>query len=344
LDNPEEEALQIPSFLDATLNFDAKKVLYDNLTLKNTKGSVKINDQTAYLQNVTSNIFDGGLTCNGKVSTKTETPNFAMNLDLSNINIVKSFSSLEMLQGFAPIAKALTGALTTQININGNLSDDLTPVLNSLKGNALAKILNAKVNTSQTPLLSNLDEKLSFVNFNTLNLKDIKTSLSFDDGNIKVKPFVFDVEGIKITAGGSHNFDMNMDYNVSMDVPAKYLGNEVSGLISQLNDQEANQMTVALPVGITGNFSNPKINLNTEQAVKQLTQQIIAKQKEKAKGKIVDEGTKVLTDLLGGAKKDKEDPKSAEDKPEDKLKDAAKDILGGFLGKKKKKDTTKTKN
>ncbi|WP_299255929.1 AsmA family protein [uncultured Aquimarina sp.] len=343
-DKGKEDALQIPSFIDATLNFDAKKVIYDNLELKNTKGSVKINDETAYLQNVTSNLFDGGLAFNGKVSTKSGTPNFGMNLDLSKIDIAKSFSSLELLQGLAPIAKALTGALTTQIKLNGNLTNDLTPVLNSLKGNALAEILNAKVSTSQTPLLSKLDGKLEFLNLDKLNLKDIKTSLSFDDGKINVKPFEFDIEGIKITAGGSHSFDMNMDYNVSLDVPAKYLGDEVGGLISQLNNQEANEMKVALPIGISGNFSNPKINLNTGQAVKQLTQQIISKQKEKATGKIVNEGTKVLTDLLGGSKKDKDSTKTTTDKPEDKLKDAAKDIFGGFLGKKKKKDTTKTKN
>lgn len=342
-ENSTEDALKIPSFIDATLNFDAKKVLYDNLELKNTKGSVKINDETAYLQNVTSNLFDGGLAFNGQVSTKTDTPNFGMNLDLSKINIAKSFASLELLQGLAPIAKALTGALTTQIKLNGNLNDDLTPVLNSLKGNALAEILNAKVNTSQTPLLSNLDNQLNFLDLNKLNLKDIKTSLNFDDGKINVKPFDFDIEGIKITAGGSHSFDMNMDYNVSLDVPAKYLGNEVGGLISQLSAQETNEMKVALPVGISGNFSNPKINLNTGQAVKQLTQQIIDKQKDKAKDKIIGEGSKVLTDLLGGSKK-KDSTTSTSDNPEDKLKDAAKDILGGFLGKKKKKDTTGTKN
>ncbi|MDH7445297.1 AsmA-like C-terminal region-containing protein [Aquimarina sp. 2201CG14-23] len=340
----EEEALQIPSFLDATLNFDAKKVIYDNLELKNTKGSVKINDETAYLQNVTSNLFDGGLAFNGEVSTKSDTPNFGMNLDLSKIDIVKSFAGLELLQSLAPIAKSLTGALNTQINLNGNLNNDLTPVLNSLKGNALAEILNAKVSTSQTPLLSQLDGQLGFLNLDKLNLKDLKTSLSFDDGKIHVKPFEFDIEGIKITAGGSHGFDMNMDYNVSLDVPAKYMGKEVGGLISQLNDQESNEMTVALPVGISGNFSNPKVNINTGQAVTQLTQQIINKQKEKATGKIVDEGTKVLTDLLGGSNKDKDSTQTTTNKPEDKLKDAAKNILGGFLGKKKKKDTTKTKN
>ncbi|MDY8136645.1 AsmA-like C-terminal region-containing protein [Aquimarina sp. 2201CG5-10] len=341
----EEGALQIPSFLNATLNFDAKKVIYDNLELKNTKGSVKIKDETAYLENVTSNIFDGGLAFNGNVSTKSEVPSFAMSLDLSKVNIAKSFNSLELIKGLAPIAKALTGALTTQIKLNGDLKNDLTPVLTSLKGNALAEILNAKVNAEGTPLLSKLDGELNFLNLDKLNLKDIKTKLSFDDGQINVKPFDFTIDDIKITASGSHGFDSNMNYNVSLDVPAKYLGNDISGLVSQLNEQEAKSMTIALPVGVTGNFTNPKISLNTNQAISQLTQQIISKQKEKAKEQIIGKGTKTITDLLGGSNKSKDSTKTDNTNSDDQLKETAKDILGGFFKKKKKKkDSSKTKN
>jgi len=136
-----------------------------------------------------------------------------------------------------------------------------------------------------------------------------------------------------------------MNYDVSLDVPAKYLGNEVGGLMSQLSGEEANTMKVALPIGISGNFSNPKINLNTGQAVKQLTQQIIDKQKSKATDKLKDTGKGILTDLLGGgSKKDNDSTKTTTDKPEDKIKDAAKDLLGGFLGKKKKKKKDSTGN
>ncbi len=337
--NQENEGMKIPSFLDATLNFDTKKVIYDNLTLQNTKGTVKIKDETAYLQNVTSNIFDGGLAFNGNVSTKSEVPTFDMALDLSKIDIVQSFNNLELIKGLAPIARALTGNLTSQINLNGRLNDDLTPVLTSLKGKALAEILNAQVSTTKTPLLSKLDGQLNFIELDKLNLKDIKTNLSFDDGKINVKPFEFDVEGIKITAGGNHSFDQSMNYNVTVDVPAKYLGNEVGSLLSQLDEKEANSMTVGLPIGISGNFTNPKVNLSTGQAVKQLTQQIVNKQKEKATDKIIGEGKKVLTDLLGGTKKN--DSTKTTTTNEDALKNTAKNILGGFLGGKKKKDSVK---
>ncbi|MBP2832459.1 AsmA-like C-terminal region-containing protein [Aquimarina sp. U1-2] len=339
-----DETMRIPSFLDATLNFDTQKVVYDNLQLSNTKGTVTIKDETAYLQNVTSTIFNGGLAFNGDVSTKSKVPVFNMALDLNQIDIVQSFNNLELVKGLAPIARALTGNLTTQINLNGRLNENLTPVLTSLKGKALAEILNAQVSTTKTPLLSKLDSRLNFIDLDKLNLETIKTNLSFDDGKINVTPFDFVVKGIKITAGGSHSFDQSMNYNVSLDIPAKYLGNETSGLISQLSEQEANTMTVSLPIGITGNFTNPKVDLELGSAVKNLTQQIIAKQKDKAKDKIKDKGGKVLSDLLGSSTKKNDSATTTKTKPEETLKNTARNILGGFLGRKKKKDSTKTKN
>ncbi|WP_438710284.1 AsmA family protein [Aquimarina muelleri] len=336
----EDETMRIPSFLDATLNFNSKKVYYDNLEMENTKGTVKIKEETAFLENVNSNIFDGGIALNGNVSTKNKVPTFDMALDLSKIDIVKSFNNLDLIKGLAPIAKALTGNLNTTVKLNGNLNENLIPVLTSLKGEALAEILNAQVSTTKTPFLSKLDNQLNFINIDQLNLKEIKTNLSFNDGKINVKPFEFDVKGIKITAGGQHGFDQNMNYNIKLDVPAKYLGNEVANLISQLDQKEANAMTVGIPIGISGNFKNPKIDVNPSQAIKQLTQQIVEKQKDKVKGEIKDKGAEILSDLLGG-KKEKDSTKT---NTEETIKNTAKDILGGFFGKKKKKDSTKTNN
>ncbi len=337
----EDETMRIPSFIDATLNFDTKKVFYDNLELNNTKGTVVIKEETAYLKNVTSSIFDGNIALNGNVSTKEKAPTFDMALDLSKIDITESFNDLDLVKGLAPIAKALTGNLSSQIKLNGNLNENLTPILTSLKGNALAEILNAQVSTTQTPFLANLDSKLNFINIDQLNLKDIKTNLSFDDGQINVKPFEFDVEGIKVKAGGSHSFDQNMKYDINLQVPAKYLGDEVGSLMSQLNDQEANTMTVGLPIGISGNFANPKINLNAGDAVKELTQQLISKQKNKLKGEIVGKGEEALTKLLGGSKTPSDSSKTKQNSTEESIKNTAKNILGGFLNRKKKKDTVK---
>ncbi|WP_026837549.1 AsmA-like C-terminal region-containing protein [Gillisia sp. JM1] len=347
-----KEAIKIPSFLDATLAFNANTVLYDNLELKNVVGTMIIKDETATLQNVTSNIFDGSIALSGNVSTKNAVPTFSMDMGLNALDISKSFEGLELLQNLAPIAKALQGKIQTQLNLSGNLNDDFTPQLSSLAGQALAQILTAKVNPEQMALLSQLDEKLGFIDFNDINLDNLKGRLTFNDGSVDVEPFDFIVKGIKVTVAGNHSFDNIMDYKLTLDVPAKMLGSEIGNTLSKLSAQDLQNMTVAIPIGLKGNFQSPQINLNMQQAISGLTQQIIAQQKKELTNKGID----ALGNILTG--QNKQTPKTTVDStgavnqttPKDtvrtqqqqQVKDVARDILGGFLKKKTtQKDTTK---
>ncbi|MDT0293685.1 AsmA-like C-terminal region-containing protein [Mesonia ostreae] len=342
-----EEAIKIPSFLDARLDFTANKVLYDNLTLNNAKGTLIIKDETARLENITSNIFGGNIAINGNVSTKNATPTFDMKLGLNSIDIVQSFNGMEIIQNLAPIAKALQGNLNTTLNLKGNLTKDLTPIMASLAGDAFAQILDAKVDSEKMPLLSRLDGSLDFINLDNLNLKDLQTNLTFSDGNINLKPFDFDVKGIKVTAGGSHSFENVMNYHLDLNIPAKYLGSEVGGQLAKLSATEIESMNVNLPIGLSGSFDNPNININTKQAVQELTQRIIEVQKDKAiestKDKIKDfidkntnpEGNTNTTpqDSTGAT------PNTTKEKDrEDKIKEAAGNVLKDLFGKGKNKD------
>ncbi|MFV8226243.1 AsmA-like C-terminal region-containing protein [Christiangramia aquimixticola] len=298
---PGKEAVKIPSFLDVELNFDAATVLYDNLELKNAKGTLIIKDETARLQNVTTNIFNGSIGANGLVSTKNATPVFEMDLDLNSLDIASSFNGMELMQNLAPLAKALEGKLKSTLNLKGNLNEDLTPQLSSLAGNALAEILTAKLNPQKAALLSKLDTQLGFLDFSKIDLSDLKTKLTFRDGKVEIAPFDFDLKGIHFQVAGSHGFDMDMDYQLSLDVPAKYLGSDVGGSLGKLSGEDIQNMVVTLPIGITGNFQSPQIKLNMEQAVNSLTQKIVDQQKRKLEDKAVN----AINEILQG----KRDPK-----------------------------------
>ncbi len=245
----------------------------------------------------------------------------------------------------------LQGKLQTQVNLAGNLNDDLTPQLNTLAGQALAEILTAKVNPEQLALLSKLDERLKFINLKDINLDHLKSKLTFTNGNVEVAPFDFNVKGIKVTVAGSHGFDMNMNYNLTLDVPAKMLGSEIGNTLSKLSATDLNTMTVALPIGLKGTFQSPQINLNMEQALSSLTQKIVAEQKKE----LTQKGVDALGNILMGNKKNpnatstdstqvspaqtKKD--SIKTEQQTQVKDAATNILKGILNTKKKKDTTK---
>lgn len=347
------EAIKIPDFLDASLSFKADKVIYDDLELNDTQGTISIANEEATITKLTSGVFGGAAGISGTVTTKSGTPTFNMVLDLSSIDIDRSFKGLDMLQGLAPIAKALQGAFNTKINLKGTLDENFSPILSTLSGDAFAQILTAAVNPEQMPLLSTLDAKLDFINLKDVNLDALKASLTFADGKVNVRPFDFDVKGINVKVSGGHSFTNEMSYTLNLDVPARYLGSDVNGLLSKLTATEKENLSVALPVSLSGNFAKPNVNLDLKTATTALTNQIVEIQKQRVKNKVEDKLDDVLGGLLGGTKPkptgtstDATGNTGTAPKPTstEVIKDVAGGILGGLFGNKKKETKKDTVN
>ena len=327
------ESLKIPSFLECVFNVDAKTVLYDNLTLEDVKGTVILKDEKATLKNMTSRIFDGNLTINGSVNTQNETPMFDMDLGMDRFNISHSFNAMEMFQNMAPIAKALQGTLNSTFKISGDLSNDFTPQLNSINGDAFAELLSTKVEPKNAAVFDKLQGALSFVDFDKLDLKDLKTKLDFKNGNVNVSPFDITYEDIKITVAGAHSFDNKMGYEAVFEVPANYFGTEVNSLIAKINTDEAKNLTIPVTASIGGSFTSPTVSTDLASGVSSLTKQLVEIQKQKLISKGTDQVKDAIGGLLGGDSKDSQSN------------NAVKDVLGGLLGgKTSKKDTTTTKS
>jgi hypothetical protein len=278
-----------------------------------------------------------------------------MALDMNTLDIAKSFQGLEMFQKLVPIISALKGTISTDLTLSGNLNEELSPVIPSLTGDAFAQVLTKDVDLSANPLLSRLNNELDFLNLGNLNLSDLQTRLKFENGAVNIQPFDFKVKDINITASGSHSLQNEMNYVLDLNVPAKYLGKEGASLLSKLEDKEVDKIDVPIPVRLGGSMMQPKINLNLQQAITNLSNQIIEIQKQKLKDKGKDKLNETLNNVLNGALgngRNNQDttkpadststtttPKSTEQETRDKVKEAAGGLIRGLL--KKKKDTTR---
>ncbi|WP_291100978.1 MULTISPECIES: AsmA-like C-terminal region-containing protein [unclassified Flavobacterium] len=326
------EAMKIPAFLNCTLTAKANTVLYDNLTMKDVSGKLIVKDEKVTLENVKSSIFGGTIAVNGAVSTKGKVPTFDMNLGLNQVDIAQSFTQLQMLKKIAPIAGIINGKLNSTIKFNGNLDAiALTPDLKTLSGDLLGQLLSTTVNANNSTLLTALSSNVKFLDLNKLNLNDVKATLSFKDGKVNVKPFDIKYQDIKATIGGTHGFDQTMNYNVKLDVPAKYLGSEANALISKLSPADAAKLdNIPINALLTGSFSSPKISTDMKSAVTNLTNQLVKQQKEK----LVKQGTSALTDLINkNTTKPSDTTKTAT--PKEDIKAKASDLLNSFFKKKK---------
>ncbi len=325
-----KEAVKIPAFLDCIVTARANTVLYDNLVLKNVSGRMVIKDQAVDLQNIKSDIFGGSILASGTVSTKNTTPTFVMDLGLNSVNIQDTFTQLEMLEKIAPIAGVVNGKLNSTIKLSGNLdSREMTPDLQSIAGNLTAQLLSTTINEKNSPMLTKLDDALKFIDLDKVNLNDLRAALTFNNGAVVVKPIALKYQDVGITIGGQHGFDQSMNYNLKFDVPAKYLGTEANKLLAQLGPADAAKIkNIPISALVTGNFSNPKISTDMQQAVTNLATQLVQYQKDK----LIRQGTSALQDIIKGTPKD---TTSAAPNKNQEIKNQAQSILNGLFNKKK---------
>ncbi|OXB04200.1 hypothetical protein B0A81_17080 [Flavobacterium plurextorum] len=329
------EAMKIPAFLNCTLNAKATTVLYDNLKLKDVSGKLIIKDEKALLENFKTSIFGGTIGLTGAVSTKTKVPTFDMNLGFNQVDIAQTFTQLDMMKKIAPIAGIINGKLNSTVKLNGNLdANELTPDLKSISGDLLGQLLSTTINSKNSTLLNALGSNIKFIDMNKVNLNDIKAALTFDNGKVNVKPFDIKYQDIKITVGGTHGFDQTMNYNLKLDVPAKYLGNEANAFIAKMSPADAAKLqNIPINAMITGNFSNPKITTDMKTAVSSLATQVANQQKEK----LTQKGTAALTDLINKNTKAKDTTQAAKTEKEQKTQEVTKkasDLLNGLFKKK----------
>lgn len=324
-----KEAVKVPAYLDCSLMAKANTVLYDNLTLRNVSGKLLIKDQKVSLENISTDIFGGQITANGDVSTKGKTPVFHMNLGMKAVDIQQTFSQLDMLKKIAPIADVVDGKINTTIKLTGNLNPTaMTPDVNSLSGDLFSQLLSTTVNPSKSALLSKLGNDVSFLDAKKLNLKDLKTALTFSNGKVNVKPFELKYQDIKVNVGGQHGFDQTMNYNLKLDVPAKYLGPEVGKLLAKLSPSDVNKLeNVPVNAIIGGNFKNPKVTTDIKSGISNLTAQLVKQQKEK----LVKQGTNTLEDLI--KKNNKSDTTKTKSPVKEDIKKKAGDLLNGLFKK-----------
>ena len=302
-----------------------------------------IKDEKVTLENVSSTIFGGNMALNGSVSTKEATPIFDMEIGMKTFNITESFSKLEVLKSLAPLANLVQGKMNSTLKLSGKLTDDFVPNLATISGNALAQIQTDLINSKASPLLNTLANQLKFIDLSKLNLDDIKALVTFENGKVNVQPFNIKYKDIDINISGSHGFDQSMNYKATFNVPAKYLGNEITGLMSKLSSADASKIVIPVTAVIGGNFNKPTVTTDYKAAVTSLTTQLVDVNNLKAKG------VNALSDLIKGnttiknttdTTKTQSPTKIEPTKPKEAVENLVKNKLNDLFNK-KKKDTTK---
>ncbi len=329
-DTPEEamSVIEVPKDVDFTFQSDIKKVLYDKMNLDNMLGIIVIRDGIVKMQNLAFNTAGGSFVANGAYNAQNlRKPSFDFDMQIKNLSIPAAFQNFTTVQTMAPIAKKVEGMMNTGLKLSGNLKPDMMPDFTTLSGGGLLNLTNLVFGDEQIVSgIAKITGKNSFSN----KVNDVLVKTSFQNGRMKNEPFDVALGENKATISGSAGMDGTIDYKVLLDVPKKDIAEKLNQWFGMNTAELIQDERIKLDFLVTGNYANPKVELDKEATKAKFKD----KMKDAAKEKAKESGKDVIADIQNDTtnRPVTEKAKDALLKQGDKLKDGL-NKLG--IGKKK---------
>lgn len=372
------EPILVPENIDVVVNADMTKVHYDNIDLNNIKGQLLVRDEAVRFENVRAKTLGGEMNIEGGYDTKNpEKPKFDFAYDLQNMNVSRAFSAFNTMEKIAPIAKFIDGNFNSKFSMSSELGQDLFPDLNTLAAEGFLNTINAKLANFKP--LQEIGNKLNINEFKSpITLKDTKNWFTVENGGVQFREQDYEVKGISMKIGGSHQLTGGMNYAVVAKIPRDKLNKNAVGAAAETGlgflKKEASKLGVDIDAGefvnvlinITGSITDPKLKFkilgaegeaNLKDALVDNVKNEAKKELDKAKEKIVDKATEKVNEkaeeLLGTTvDQAKEDAKrkadslktAAAEKAEKELKDKLDKELKDKLSEEEKAKLEKAKD
>jgi len=256
--------LQIPKNYDLVLNSQVDNVVYDNLKLRNARGTVAVNNQTATLKNLTFQTLGATFGTTGSYNTRDLAhPKFNLGLDIQNLDIQQAFRSFNTIKALVPLASAVQGVFGTKLSLSGELGQDMLPRLSTMNGQGLVDVLKASV--LQSAALSQIAALTTLPELKNLQILNRSINAQIVNGNLVVKPFDIAVGDVKMTFGGSNSLAGALTYVAAVNAPTGRLGSTVSSQLTRLtgvqNIQGTDRVTLGLNIG--GSVTSPVVKLTS---------------------------------------------------------------------------------
>jgi uncharacterized protein involved in outer membrane biogenesis len=328
--------IPVPENINFVLKANVKTVKVTDLTLKNAGGDVIVKDGVADLSGVRFDMLGGTFVVNGTYNTKDiNHPKYDFNLKIDNVSMKDAANTSSLVQTYAPVAGLVNGKFSTDFKINGELSQDMMPKMETVSGGGLIKIAQAALTDSK--LISGITSITKLSDTDQVTMKDVLMSASIKDGKLSVKPFDVKFGNYKTTVAGSTALDGTLDYTLKMDVPAGKLGAEFNNLLNKYSSTKTDpNAPIPVTIGLGGKYNSPQAKLVGTEQTKQVQDAATNAAKQEATKAIEKavKGTEAEKIVGGILKSDTTKPDSLKTK-EEKQVEGAKTLIKGLLKKKK---------
>lgn len=256
--------IKVPNNLDIALNMVAEKVKFQKMDLTNVTGKLLVANQEVKLTDVNMNVLGGTITMGGLYNTAGEKAKTNFKLGLKQMGIKESATSFDMLSSYAPILNNITGKFLSDLDLNVDLDNNMSPILTSVNAKGLFKTDEISVNGIN--ILKKVGDLLKLNELHNPKIDKLNASFSIQNGTLTLNPNSFKLNGYQAAIEGTFNLDKQLNMVLSLDIPREKLGGNINSVINNIAGV-ANKLDLTKDIGqvvktkfkITGNITNPQI-------------------------------------------------------------------------------------
>lgn len=272
-----------PLFLNAELNAEIKKLIYEKSELDNFKSKLKLINGNLILDDLSFNAYGGSV--NGKMSMllNTSSPKIIGDININKVNSSKFFYCMDNFGQNSLTNKNIEGDITAKISFSAELDKNNDFFNDKLTVNAKYKIENGKL--IDIPLMKKLSYFVDESALNRISFDKIESSIAINKSCVTIDEIQIKSNAINFSFLGKHYFNKNIDYRAEIklsELASKKKKAKLEKTQKEFGEieQDASSRT-SLFIKITGTTDKPIFSYDTKKSIE------IAKQKLKADTKII---------------------------------------------------------
>ncbi|OQX98061.1 MAG: hypothetical protein B6I24_06490 [Bacteroidetes bacterium 4572_128] len=302
-------AFEIPNNIDFLLTSNLKKVLYDNIEIKNILGKIKLKDSKASLENLKMDIFDGNLKLNGSYDAKNyKNALVDFDMEIKNFDIKKTVTTFNSIEKISPIAKSCSGKISTNFILKTRLDEFLSPILNEIDANG--GLQSKRIALKNSNLFDKIADMTKIEKYRNPILKNINVSFSILDGVVRTEPFETKIGDNKATVSGNMKLDQTLNYVINLLVPRGQFGGSANNVLNDLMNSAKKEginadfgNEIDLGILIKGKVDSPVVKLQIGETTKNVVEAIKEQAIDEAKKRAKEQANKILAKADKEAKK-----------------------------------------
>lgn len=236
----EKGVIVIPTNLDLQFQANAQKIDFNELKLKDAKGTLKMKNGLLSMQNTGFNLIGCNVAMDANYKSNTaKKAEFNYHIKATDFDIKRAYNEVKLFREMASAAEKAQGIVSLDYNLKGRLNANMEPILPSLAGSGVISVKNIKLYGMK--MFSTVAKKTEVDEIKNpeINKVDIKSSIK--NNIITLERFKFKFAGFRPRIEGTTSLDGKLNLKMRLGLPP--LG------------------IIGVPLLITGNKDNPKVKI-----------------------------------------------------------------------------------